>query len=299
MQLHDSASALRSALLDRAWIQWTALGVDALVEKDDAVVDPEALVALTAEIGADDVRLLDVSSDWCVSYGTYINGSRLKRVAREMKSPPGLIGEYAATVAKAGGPRWSMATEPRSGYFHRGKARLDTAASNGRLRVRLRAAFGVNARADVLAALLTRPLDEMRIADLARTTRFSKENVTVAVDALVLAGLVRIRSVGNERRASLATKSFLLPSLRGPIPQPDWIHRFGPALLVLRFLEGSDLSPTVFAIEARRVMDSARNPLSTEGAPILRDDAFGDEFMHAFRRWLVDFTYWLRLPSKT
>ena len=79
-----TARALESALLDRAWIQWIALGVDALGESDDAVVDPEALIALTAELGDAHARLRDVSTDWCVADGRYVNGARLKQVMREL-----------------------------------------------------------------------------------------------------------------------------------------------------------------------------------------------------------------------
>jgi len=50
-----------------------------------------------------------------------------------------------------------MATRPRPDYVRRGKARLDSALAPPLLRIRLRAAFGVNARADVLAALLAAP----------------------------------------------------------------------------------------------------------------------------------------------
>lgn len=298
--MNDSARALRIALLNRAWIQWVALGVDAQQEEDHAVVDPEALIALTAEIGADDVRLLDVSTDWCVTYGAYINASRLKRVAREMHTSDEDLGEFAATVAVSGGPRWSMATEPRSDYSYRRKARLETAQPRARLRIRLRAAFGINARADVLAALLARAPAEARIADLARTTRFSKENVTPAVDALALAGLVKVRSISNERRVSLATKTALLPGLRAPVSQPDWVNTFAAALQVLRFLERSDgLSPVVFAIEARRTVDTIHDGLRLEGAPLPRPEAVGDAFVDAFNRWCSDFVHWLRLPSRT
>jgi hypothetical protein len=274
-----------------------ALGVEAGQEDDQTVVDPEALVALTAEIGAADVRLLDVSTDWCVAYGNYINGSRLKRVASEIQSPTDLLGTFAATVSAAGGPRWSMATQPRPDYVYRRKARLETAEPRARLRIRLRAAFGVNARADILAALLARPSD-VRIADLARTTRFTKENVTMAVDALQLAGLLSVKSVANERRVSLATKSPLLPRLRGTYPQPDWTNRFKSSLVVLRFLESSDdLTSSTFAIEAARIAASIRDELDTEAAPMPRADARGMEFLEAFQRWLVYYNDWLRQPG--
>jgi hypothetical protein len=109
-----SASALRSALLNRAWIQWIVLGVDAVGKRDEAVVDPEALIALTAELGDADARLRDVSTDWCVAYGQYVNGARLKQVTREVGTPPEAIGEYIATVACPGARlgRWRLSRAP-------------------------------------------------------------------------------------------------------------------------------------------------------------------------------------------
>jgi hypothetical protein len=298
MPMRPSASSLQGALLNRAWIQWAALGVDATVERDDAVVDPEALIALTAELGDADARLRDLSTDWCVAYGRYVNGSRLKQVVRELTTPSDAVGEYVATVASAGGPSWPMATRPRPDYVRRGKARLDSADSRPRLRIRLRAAFGVNARADILAALLAMSPAGLNAADLARVTRFTKPNIASALDALLLAGLITARPVGNERRFVLPPKVPILPGLRPPVPQPDWVDRFAVALEVLRFLVRGDMSTTVRAIEARRLVDSLIWRMSTEGMPIPNVGATGDEFAYTFDRWLVDFVYWLRLPSR-
>lgn len=294
-----STSALQSALLNRAWIQWIALGVDAVGERDDAVVDPEALIALTAELGDADARLRDVSTDWCVAYGRYVNGSRLKQVVRELGAPPESIGEYVATVAAAGGPAWPMGTVPRPDYTTRGKARLDSALARPRLRIRLRAAFGVNARADVLAALLAAPRIGLSLADLARLTRFTKPNVAFAVDALVLAGLLEARPVGNERRLVLTKPGEILPDLRPPIVQPDWVTRFGVALEVLRFAGQDEMSASVRAIEARRVVEGLRTRIMSEGLPEPNLAAVGDDFAHAFDQWLVDLAYSLRSPSRT
>lgn len=294
-----STSSLQSALLNRAWIQWIALGVDVVGERDDAVVDPEALIALTAELGDADARLRDVSTDWCVAYGRYVNGSRLKQVTHELRTPPEAIGEYVATVAAAAGPSWPMATQPRPDYATRGKARLDSALAPPRLRIRLRAAFGVNARADVLAALLAAPRMGLSVADLARTTRFTKPSVAFAVDALVLAGLLEARTVGNERRVTLTREGEILPGLRPPIAQPDWVTRFGVALEVLR-LAGQDwMSPSVQAIEARRVVEGLRTRILSEGLPQPDPEAFGDQFSGAFDRWVVQLVDSLRSPSRT
>ena len=295
----SSTSALQSALLNRAWIQWIALGVDAVGERDDAVVDPEALIALTAELGDADARLRDVSTDWCVAYGRYVNGSRLKQVTRELGTPLGAIGEYVATVAAAGGPAWPIATQPRPDYVTRGKARLDSARSRPRLRIRLRAGFGVNARADILAAMLADPQSGLSVADLARKTRFTKPSTAFAVDALVLAGLLEARTVGNERRLVLSKPGEILPGVRPPIVQPDWVAQFGVALEVLRFDRQDAMSPSVRAIEARRVVDPLLARISSEGLPEPNLDAFGNDFADAFDRWVVQLVGSLRSPGRT
>jgi len=293
-----STSSLPGALLERAWIQWVALGVDVGAERDDAVVDPEALIALTAELGDVDARLRDVSTDWCVAYGRYVNGSRLKQVSRELGTPPEAIGAYVATVAAAGGPTWPMATRPRPAYVSRDKARLDSALAPPLLRIRLRAAFGVNARADILAALLAAPEIGLSVADLGRTTRFTKPSVAFAVDALLLAGLLGVRSVGNERRLTLARAAEVLPGLRPPIAQPDWVARFGVALEVLRFAGRAGMSPSVRAIEARRVVEGLRARILGEGLPQPNFATFGDEFSGAFDDWVVQLADGLGSPGR-
>ncbi len=282
-----SASWLRSALLEEAWTQWIALGVDAVGERAAAVIDPEALIALTAELGDADARLRDVSTDWCVAYGRYVNGARLKQVTGELRTPAEAIGEYVATVAAAGGPSWPMATRPRPAYARRGKARLESAVPGPLLRIRLRAAFGVNARADILAALLAAPTVGLSVADLTRTTRFTKPNVASAVDALVLAGLLEPRWVGNERRLDLTGAGEILPGLHPPIVQLDWVTRFGVALEALRFGGQGGMSPTVHAIEARRLVEGLRARILRERLPMPDLAARGDQFASAFDRWVI------------
>ena len=293
------SSSLQGALLDRAWIQWAALGVDATVESDDAVVDPEALIALTAELGDADARLRDLSTDWSVVYGRYVNGTRLKQVVREIGTPADAIGEFVATVAKAGGPSWPLATRARPDHARRGRSRMDSAAPRARLRIRLRAAFGVNARADILAALLAAWPHELAAADLSRTTRFTKPSIASALDALLLAGLVVAHPVGNERRIGLTANAQILPGLRPPIAQPDWVSRFSVALAVGRFARRDLGPPTVRAIEARRLTDRYLPQMVAEGMPVPNLAATGDEFANAFDRWLVELVDWLRSSSRS
>lgn len=280
-----SPSAIEPALLEVIWAQWIALGVDALGAGDVRVVDPEALIAVTAELGDADARLRDSSMDWCIAYGRYVNGARLKQVARELGTPAEAIGEYVATVAASGGPAWPMATLPRRDYVPRGKARMESARPTPRLRIRLRAAFGVNARADVLAALLANPRGGVSVAELARRARFAKPSTAFAVDALVLAGLIEVQVSGNERRLFLAQPGALLPGLEAPIEQRDWVSAFAVALAVRRFERRGNLSSSVRAIEARRLVAGLQKEIVSAGLSEPDLDALGTAFASAFDHW--------------
>jgi hypothetical protein len=122
--------------------------------------------------------------------------------------------------------------------------------------------------------------------------------VRSAVDALVLARLVEARTVGNERRLALARADEILPGLRPPIAQSDWVTRFGVALAVLRFDARDGMPPAVRAIEARRLIDGLKPRIQAEGLPMPNLAAFGDQFSLVFDRWMAQLVESLRSPSR-
>lgn len=284
MALSDS---LRDALVQRAWAQWVALGVSAVGPAEEQVIDPEALVALTAELKDTDARLRDTSTDWCIAYGRYVNATRLRRVAEEIGSGADAMGEYAATVAAGGGPQWPMATDPRSGYRNRDKAHLDHFDSAPRFVLRLRAAFGVNARADVLAALALRPGSALTLADVAGITRFTKRNVALTVDALALSGIVELDEVGNQRRVSLHRDrlGLLLPA--ADMEPVDWVDRFRVGLATLQFLiQSRPMKQGVRAIEARALLRNLQPAIRRARLPQPDLSRLGPSFGDAFDEWI-------------
>ena len=68
---------------------------------------------------------------------------------------------------------------------------------------------------------------------------------------------------------------------------------------MLRLDEQNGTSPTVHAIEARRVVERLLDRLARETLPVPDLDAFGDEFSGAFDRWVVQLVDNLRSPSRT
>jgi hypothetical protein len=292
------ANSLRDALIQRAWAQWVALGVDAVGAAESSVVDPEALIALTAEIGEADARLRDTSTDWCVAYGRFVNGTRLRQVVAEIGTPESAIGEYAATVAGAGGPSWRQG-RAREGYRYRGTARLEDLGDLPRLLLRLRAIYGVNARADVIGYLLARPDPTVSLADLARSTRFTKRNVALTVDALALGGVVTVERVGNQQRVRLEPE-MAHGWLPVPIQRIDWVDRYTVGLNALRFLNRSDrMADAVRAIEAKVVSERLMPLLRRERLPAPDGRVRGEAFSTAFDRCVARLTMRLAVePSE-
>ncbi len=293
------ASSLTDALLQRARAQWVALGVELWGPAESSVVDPEALIALTAELGEADARLRDGGTDWCVAYGRFINGTRLAQVVTDLGTSEGAIGDYAATVAAAGGPSWRQRGHPHEAYHFGGKARLDDLADLPRLLLRLRALFGVNARADILAALLPHPEAGLSLADLARRTRFTKRNVALTVEVLSLGGIVTAERAGNQQRVSLEPDV-----VRGWLPtrfeHAEWADRFAVGLAALRFLNRSDRMPdNVRAIEATVLAERLAPLLRRHRLPAPDRRVHGEAFSAVFDRWAARLAFRLAVePSE-
>jgi DNA-binding transcriptional ArsR family regulator len=282
-------SRLRRALADRAAAQWIALGVALAGSEDESVVDLEALITLTAEVCDDDPRVREGAIDWCAAYGEAVHAGRMRVIAAEMGVPADDLGPFAAQVADAGGPRWPVATQPAYRYRARGKVQVRDLRAPARLIWRLRSAFGVNARADILAVLLTQTDRDITLADLARATRFTKRNVTVTIRSLQLAGLVETERVGNAQRVRLSRDSVLRPWLC-PVAQNsrlDWPARFAVALEALRFASAErTTAPVVRAVDARALVERLSPAIRRLGLHEPDTAALGEAFDGAFDRWL-------------
>jgi hypothetical protein len=297
MQMSPSAS-LRGAIIDRVAAQWIALGCQLVGEPDETVIDLEALVAVTSELADDESRVADVAIDWCVAYGQAISVSRLKNVAAEILVDERRLGRFAGTVAAAGGPRWPFAAQGRE-YRSRGKVLVRDLGNSSRLVWRIRAAFGVNARSDVLAALLVLPDAPISVSDLSRRTRFTKRNVALAVASMGLAGVVDVERYGNGDRVHLPTSSplrgWLIPS---PTIDIDWTSRWVVVLSTLRTAEASqDASETARLVEGRATIATLSHDLRYAALPRPDLAIVGPAFAVEYDAWISSVEARLRSPA--
>ncbi len=284
--------SLRSAALGRLAAQWTALGGQLEGAAETRVVDPEALIAATARLAPAEPRLAEVALAWAIRHGSAVNGARLRTMAAELDAAVPTA-ELATAVRLGDGPPWPVATtdapvgpwraiRPRPGLVV-----VRDLAAPARLVWRLRAGFGVNARADILATLLQVPAP-LSIADLAARTRFGKRAVAGAVADMALAGLADVNRVGNADRVRLADQAPVRAWLPAPVaPSPDEASRWRSVLAALDLQSRIEGRPAaVRAVEGRAVTDTLRPALAAGGLPRPDTTVTGAAFGSEVDAWL-------------
>jgi hypothetical protein len=280
----------RQALLDLAWSQWGELGVAGWIRcHADWAVDPEPLILFTAALGEGDPRLRDESTDWCIRYGRYISVARLRNLLRDgPSSVRAAFGEYAATVNAHAALRWPEATHPRN-YRPTGRSKLGDFTRPALIALRLRAMFGVSARAEILRTFVAEPRACLSAADLAAEAGYTKRNVEKELDSLRLAGLLVGAAVRNQLRHRLARPQSLL-SFVGE--RPASFPRWSPILRVLLnsldlFTRAEALEPALRAVEVRRTVRMMADHLAQASLESPDPRPTGPAVWAAFEQWAL------------
>lgn len=279
------ASSLSSAIDDRIAAQWIALGGQLDGIDDRTAIDLEALVAVTADraVGA---RVREIAIDWGAAHGRAISVHRLRSVARELQIAGASLSDLAGDIASAGGPRWPMAAK-RPPLQRRGKVVVRSLATPARLWWRMRAAFGLNARSDVLAVLLSSPPIPVSISELTRRTRYTKKLITIAVADMDLADIVVKTRAGRQDYASLPRESPLRRLLEpNGVPDIDWTSRWRTVRAIERVDDATAAAPqSVRLIETRSVAEEYWPELGRAALPRPDLAATGSRWEFAFRGW--------------
>jgi hypothetical protein len=199
------------------------------------------------------------------------------------------LASFAVVVGASGGPKWSEGggATPMAASL-RGKVAVRDLSAPARLVWRLRSAFGVNARADILALLLSWPAGtEMRVADIAARTGFSKRNAALAIESMRLAGVVETDRKGNSDRVALPVDSPLRAFLPRPVAAPDWISRWTVAIELLRLAERlADAPDGAVIVEERLAAESLGPRLRDAGLPRPDLTVRGSAFAASFDAWI-------------
>ena len=263
-------SDIREHVLDTLWSQWHELGVASTVERRhaDDCIDPEPLIAFTAIHGDLDPRLRHESIDWVLRYGIYVSKARLKNVlAAQGLLDDARFGEYAATVNANGGAGWPAAPGKPLPFRSRARSLLDDLRRPALLSLRIRAIFGVGARAELIRVFLAHPEMAMTAADLSAATSYGKRNILNELEPLRLAGVVNSFRAVNADRFLLAQRDEVA-ALAQPLPKrfTPWTPTFAALGLILEVAgRGAKRGDLQNAVDAIRLLDERKQLFAAAG----------------------------------
>lgn len=261
---HQPAATFADQSLALAWGAWSELGVSGWTSTHaDWAVDPEPLILFTASLGDADPRLRDEATDWCVQHWRHISKARLKNLMRRRPDDvAAAFGEFAATVGAHAGISWPGATHPRP-YVPTSRSALPNLDRPSLVWLRLRAMFGVGARAEILRCFLAQSGGAVSVAALAAATGYTKRNVAEECDTLQRAGVLAVRPRGNRFYYSLARRAELKAFVgEMPVVLPDWtaILNITRELVALE-RRSTDAGLTTLPVHTRNTLRRIRDDL--------------------------------------
>ena len=183
------------AAVDAAWRQWAALGASVGAPPPRTVLDPEALVLASLALVPHERRLGDALLWWASVGAPLLSVQRTRTLAKTLLDPGGdsegrALSAFAASAVDGGDRRWKRLAGPDGIDARPGKgAERPDLSDPSALALRLRAAFGVSAKADLFAVLLgtARPAT---VRELAEASGYSTVAVRVALGEMALSGAV-------------------------------------------------------------------------------------------------------------
>jgi hypothetical protein len=184
-------------LVDTAWAQWSSLTSTVVrlgQEPAWTIVDPEALTLASFAVGHRERRLEDVVGSWAAGAAYLMSMQRMRTLAaRFPRAVSGRIGDFARAAVAGGDKRWKRLVSPQTagGYSPRLKPLEPLRLTDGpALTLRLRAGFGVNAKADLLSLLLGRSGVAADLKLIAAATAYTERAIRTATEEMVQAGFI-------------------------------------------------------------------------------------------------------------
>lgn len=217
---------LEKNLLDLAWSLWTELGVAGVIRNHQQVlIMPEELILLTSVLAKSDPRLRDEALDWCTRNHQFISISRLRTLIKSLdKLAYASYSTFAATLNSVTLGHWPLLTSNSAlKFIPSAKSQPPQFENPALLSFRLRALFGVGARADlILFFLMQRRRSDFSISDTTETG-YTKRNLADVLENFVRAGIFHVFLIQNQKRYSFVKRDQLIKILH-PLPKfmPSW-----------------------------------------------------------------------------
>jgi hypothetical protein len=191
---------VRDLVMGTLWSQWAELGLSGWERHhQDVGLDLEALIITTARLGHRDTRLRAEALDWSVSNGRIVSAIRLKRLT-ELSDVivQSAIREFTATVNANSKLRWPDSGAPIT-FKRTGKSAPPSLERPALIQLRLRALWGVSARAEALRVMLPEADRFIGITEIATAAAYGKDAIADALESLHRGGLLDAAMSANQR----------------------------------------------------------------------------------------------------
>lgn len=230
---HKLKSEFRDAMKDFLWDQWVSIGVAGSARGNGVpfVIDPEALLLATTRFAGADHRLMGEVMDWLHQNGDVLSMQRIKGLVGDpgMADVPRLVG-FAEEMVRSKKMGWKVllkldsadvASLSKSNRVResRGMSLPPDTEEVGAFLFRLRYMFGVNARAEVIAWLLTH--EGGHPARIARETGWFSKSIQAILNDMEKSGLVRVQAGRREKVFELDREKWL--ALFAPYQSLSWL----------------------------------------------------------------------------
>jgi hypothetical protein len=214
-----------------------------------------------------DARLYNEALDWCIAFASrFVSLSRLRQILKLFEHNQQGFGAFAAAVNSYAGSEWPDFDAEPARYHLSQKSQLPLLNSPSLAQLRARMAFGINARAEIVTALLGNPPAATTASQLVRLG-YTKRSLSDTLEELALGGIVDTLRVGNAIQYKLAKRA-ALEDLLEPLPDsaPPWPARLAATARLMdvdRRTEGK--SATIRSIELRKTLEHVRAITSAVG----------------------------------
>ncbi len=278
-------------LIELAWGLWTELGVNGTSRtSSDSLVALEELILLTAVIAEKDPRLRDEALDWCTRYHYFVSISRLKALVKVFDESVSVsFSLFAATInasSKASWPLFSFAKPQK--FTPSGKSRAPQCERPALLNLRLRALFGVGARADLMTFFLTHDKNTFTAADTSEIG-YSKRTLADLLDLFTQSGLFQVVVKRNQQHYCFVKRD-QMRNIVGACPKvlPQWRHIlevFLPLRSSIQQIENKSL--IIKTVEMRNLLIKLEGKLSRVNLTPPPFQADLDAYWNSFSSWIL------------
>jgi hypothetical protein len=295
MPNNDFRERVEHLALDAVWSLWVELGMSGWARRHQLFeIDLEPLILATSRIGQLDQRLMGESLDWCISNVRIVAATRLRNFIKSMGSTVDQsFGPYAASVEQHTHVKWPSQGDPLP-FKPSGKSAPPDLTRPAVVQLRLRAVFGVAARAEILRLMIAEPVRSQSVAELSDASGYGKDNVAEALNLMARAGVVEADSEEGRRRFKLVDPNQFAGFIGAlPTARQEWATVFRIMLSILDFAKSAPSATMARAVEISRLLRDLEPSLVRVGLPSTtrlasaegRVSDFEGWVFRAFRKW--------------